>query len=146
MSNAGAPQGHTGINQTNTIFMLDNLTGVALRAKSQGHALQWNDSSAVHVFPVDSPRVQMINGGTAYGRDHMLYVTEGRGQLNPSVVLVHRHNASEPPRVLADNAYGRQWNGLNDVALHPQTGQIFFTDSVRSRTNPTRGSSIGGYY
>lgn len=32
--------------------------------------------------------------------------------------------------VLLNNFYGRQFNSLNDVAVHPVTGDIYFTDTL----------------
>jgi gluconolactonase len=69
----------------------------------------------------------MVNGGTNY-RGGLLFITSGRGDLPPSIVLVNPrtpHNAT----VLLDNFFGRQFNSLNDIKIHP-SGKIFFTDVV----------------
>ena len=68
----------------------------------------------------------MDNGGTPF-RGKLLLITSGRGALPPSLVLVNPH----PPfssTVLLDNFFGRQFNSLNDVKIHPTSGKIFFTD------------------
>ncbi|KAI5122872.1 hypothetical protein M0805_003324 [Coniferiporia weirii] len=73
-----------------------------------------------------SDAVQMTNGGTPH-RGELMLVTSGRGNLPPSVVRVH----PAPPynvTVLLDNFFGRQFNSLNDVKVHPTSGKIFFTD------------------
>lgn len=45
----------------------------------------------------------------------------------PSITLVN----PEPPynvTVLLNNYFGRQFNSLNDVKIHPKSKAIFFTD------------------
>lgn len=32
--------------------------------------------------------------------------------------------------VLVNNFYGRQWNSLNDVAVNPRNGDVYFTDTL----------------
>jgi gluconolactonase len=69
----------------------------------------------------------MTNGGTGPLGGSLLLVTNGRGLLPPSLVLVNPH----PPyntTVLLDNFYGRQFNSFNDVKVHPISGKIFITD------------------
>lgn len=77
-------------------------------------------------MPVDSPHVQMTNGGTNY-RDKLLFANEGRGALPGSITLIDR----EPPyrvECLLNNIYGRRFNSPNDLAVHPKSSAIFFTD------------------
>ena len=74
-----------------------------------------------------SDTVQVVNGGTGPYKGNLLFVTEGRALLPPSVVLVNPN----PPfntTVLLDNFYGRQFNSLNDVKVLPGTDVVFFTD------------------
>jgi len=68
----------------------------------------------------------MVNGGTGPYKGNLLFVTEGRALLPPSVVLV---NPSLPfnATVLLDNFYGRQFNSLDDVKVLG-TDILFFTD------------------
>lgn len=70
--------------------------------------------------------VQMTNGGTGPYKGSLLFVNSGRGILPSSLTLV---NFKEPYNVtvLVDNFFGRQFNSLNDVKIHP-SGNIFFTD------------------
>lgn len=82
-----------------------------------------------HFVPkLDIPdTVQMTNGGTGPYKGSLILSTSGRGDLPPSIVLVN----PKPPyntTVLLDNYYGRQFNSLNDVKVHPQSGKIFFCD------------------
>ena len=68
----------------------------------------------------------MTNGGTNF-RSQVLLATSGRGSLPSSLVLVNPN----PPfntTVMLDNFFGRQFNSLNDIKVHPTSGAIFFTD------------------
>ncbi|KAE9402622.1 D-lactonohydrolase-like protein [Gymnopus androsaceus JB14] len=93
-------------------------------------ALAANASGPVNV-PVTqlnlSDNVQMTNGGTGPYNSSLVFVTFGRGSLPPSIVLVN----PLPPynsTVLLDNFYGRQFNSLDDIKIHPTNGKFFFTD------------------
>jgi len=69
----------------------------------------------------------MTNGGTGPYYSNLLFVNSGRGALPPTVTLVNPlppYNAT----VLLDNFFGRQYNSINDVKIHPKRGTIFFTD------------------
>jgi gluconolactonase len=69
----------------------------------------------------------MANGGSGPYKGSLLYVTCGRGELPPSVTLIN----PVPPynsTVLLDNFFGRQFNSIDDVKIHPTSGNIFFTD------------------
>lgn len=71
----------------------------------------------------------MTNGGTGPFHGQLVLVNSGRGSLPPNLVLVDPASPSNTT-VLLDNFYGRQFNSLNDVKIHKQTGLIYFTDSV----------------
>ncbi|KAF7315814.1 SGL domain-containing protein [Mycena indigotica] len=80
--------------------------------------------------------IQMTNGGTGPFRGNLILINSGRGNLPPSIALVNPnppHNAT----VLVDNYFGRQFNSLNDVKIHP-SGKIFFTDTVYGWLNHFR--------
>ncbi|KAK0455408.1 calcium-dependent phosphotriesterase [Desarmillaria tabescens] len=71
--------------------------------------------------------VQMANGGTGPYNGSLLVVTSGRAYSPPSIVLIDPY----PPydtTVLLDNFFGRQFNSLNDIKVHPLSRNMFFTD------------------
>jgi hypothetical protein len=68
----------------------------------------------------------MTNGGTGPYNGSLLLVTNGFGPLPPSVVLVNPKSPNNAT-VLLDNFFGRQFDSLDDVKVHP-SGKIFFTD------------------
>ncbi len=69
----------------------------------------------------------MTNGGTGPYKSSLLLITSGRGPLPPSIALVNP-NPPHNVTVLLDNYFGRQFNSLNDIKVHPSSGKIFFTD------------------
>ncbi|KAJ6585925.1 D-lactonohydrolase-like protein [Mycena capillaripes] len=83
----------------------------------------------VSITPVTlDPSIQITNGATNY-KGQILLVNDGRGNLPPNVVLVN----PRPPfnsTVLLDNFFGRQFNSLNDVKIHPTSKKVFFTDKT----------------
>ncbi|TFK33000.1 hypothetical protein BDQ12DRAFT_739073 [Crucibulum laeve] len=98
--------------------------------KAVDAALASNSSNVnVPVTELDLPDpVQITNGGTGPFKGSLLFVTDGRGTRPPSVVLVN----PLPPNnvtVLLDSFFGRQFNSIDDVKVHP-SGNIFFTDTT----------------
>ena len=69
----------------------------------------------------------MTNGGTGPLHGKLVFANSGRGPLPPSLVLVDPADPGNAT-VLLDNFFGRQFNSLNDVKIHPKTGKLFFTD------------------
>lgn len=59
----------------------------------------------------------------------LLFCNEGRGPLPGCVSLVDR----KPPHeavCIVNNYHGRRFNSPNDLAVHPTSGAIFFTDPL----------------
>lgn len=54
-------------------------------------------------------------------------MAEGRGDI-PSVMALVNPNEPYNSTVLLDNFFGRQFNSLNDVKVHPTSGAFFFCD------------------
>jgi len=92
----------------------------------------------ITVTKLDLPdTVQMTNGGTGPLNGSLLLVNSGRGPLPPSVVLADP-NPPFTTKVLLDNFFGRQFNSLNDVKIHPTSNKIFFTDAPYGFVNQFR--------
>jgi gluconolactonase len=76
----------------------------------------------------------MVNGGTGPLKGSLVFLTSGRGLLPPSLALVN----PIPPyntTIILDNFFGRQFNSLNDIKIHPKSGKIFFVDSGYGSVN-----------
>ncbi|CAK5274203.1 unnamed protein product [Mycena citricolor] len=127
-SNSGGALGMSDINHNNQVGRLDLQH---LPASLNGTAIN------IPVTKLDLPdTVQMTNGGTGPYQGDLLFVNSGRGPLPPSIVRVNPaapHNTT----VLVDNFFGRQFNSLNDIKVHP-SGKIFFTDTVYGWLNHFR--------
>ncbi|PPQ81856.1 hypothetical protein CVT25_013456 [Psilocybe cyanescens] len=86
------------------------------------------------VFQLSLPEtVQITNGGTGPFRGSLLLATRGRASLPSALVLVNP-KAPNNATVLLDNFFGRQFNSMNDLKIHP-SGNIFFTDDNFGFTN-----------
>lgn len=76
--------------------------------------------------PHDLPE-GMWNGGVNY-KDGLLYCAQGSHDTPGGLVYV---SSPEPPyttSTLVSSFYGRQFNSVNDVIVHPGDGSIWFTD------------------
>ena len=89
-----------------------------------------NTNGTVNYTPItsiggDSP-IQMMNGATPYN-GNILLMSQGRNSIPPTMALL---NPSPPYNytVILDNYFGRQFNSLNDVKVHPTSGAFFFCD------------------
>ncbi|PWN27383.1 calcium-dependent phosphotriesterase [Jaminaea rosea] len=127
-SNAGA--GGSDLHRNNVVYKFrHSLSKTAVRA-SRGQASYKEDIEEV---PIDSPEVQMTNGGTNYGPNLLLFANQGRGPSMPGgLTLVTTPEGGKKPRVktLVNNVRSKHFNAPNDVVVHPTTGQIFFTDAL----------------
>ncbi|KAF8234530.1 D-lactonohydrolase-like protein [Tricholoma matsutake] len=122
VSNDGSPLGHSGLNANNVV------SKISLKDVDTAFAANQTNIN-ITVTPLNLPQtVQMTNGGTGPYNSSLLFVNSGRGPRPPSMVLIE----PTPPYntvVLLDNFFGRQFNSLNDIKVHPN-GKIFFTDTV----------------
>ncbi|KAK4190586.1 hypothetical protein QBC35DRAFT_490039 [Podospora australis] len=120
--NAGSPAAGTGLNKS-AILQKISLSSITPAITSQRNA---SGSVKVNVVTTN-PAVINPNGGTNY-QGQLLFAGEGQGaNIAPAIYLVNPkspHNAT----VLLDNFFGRQFNSLNDVAVNPRNGEIYFTD------------------
>ncbi|KAI0072711.1 calcium-dependent phosphotriesterase [Panus rudis PR-1116 ss-1] len=115
--------------------------------KEVAEAIKNSDSHGVapvnvSVTKLDLPEtVQMTNGATGPFRSSLLLVNSGRGPLPPSITLSNPN----PPfntTVLLDNFFGRQFNSLNDIKIHPKSGKLFFTDVTYGFLNRFRPAPL----
>lgn len=122
-SNDGGPLGMSDWYNDNKIWKI-NLTEA-----EAGNA-------TLYEVPINPP-LEMTNGGTLYMDGQPLFIQSGRAELPPTLALV---NPSPPynSTVILDNFYGRQFNSLNDVKIHPVSKAIFFTDVTYGWLNQFR--------
>ncbi|KAF8880549.1 D-lactonohydrolase-like protein [Infundibulicybe gibba] len=129
-SNDGGPLGESDLNHNNLVgkISLTEIEAALARNNSAGATLDLPDT------------IQMTNGGTGPYHGSLLLITSGRGARPPSIALVNPkapHNAT----VLLDNYFGRQFNSLNDIKVHP-SGKLFFTDVVYGFLNHFRPNPL----
>ncbi|KAH9475861.1 Lactonohydrolase oryL [Psilocybe cubensis] len=134
-SNDGGALGNSDINHNNKVGKISmQAVEKALQGLKPGSGAAVN----VSVTELDLPdTIQMTNGGTGPLGSSIVLITSGRGPLPPSIALVNPkapHNVT----VLLDNFFGRQFNSLNDIKIHPVTGDLFFTDPTYGFLNHFR--------
>ncbi|PIL27001.1 hypothetical protein GSI_10140 [Ganoderma sinense ZZ0214-1] len=135
----GSPLGHSDIDHNNQVSKI-SLGDVAQAIDAAGPGV-----SAVNVgfTKIESlpEEVQMTNGGTGPLHGKLVFVNSGRGPLPPSLVLVDPADPANTT-VLLDNFFGRQFNSLNDVKIHPKTGKLFFTDVTHGHLSDFRPAPL----
>ncbi|THU85137.1 calcium-dependent phosphotriesterase [Dendrothele bispora CBS 962.96] len=130
-SNDGGALGMSDLNH-------NNLYGkISMQDVSAAFAANESDIN-VPVTELNLPdTIQMTNGGTGPYNNSLLLITSGRGPLPPSIALVNPLSPNNAT-VLLDNYFGRQFNSLNDIKIHPTNGKIFFTDTIYGFLNQFR--------
>lgn len=138
-SNDGGALGNSDINHNNQVGKISmKAVEAALQGLKGGTGTPVNVPVTELVLP---DTIQMTNGGTGPFKGSLVLITSGRGPLPPSIALVNPkapHNAT----VLLDNFFGRQFNSLNDIKIHPTTGALFFTDVVYGFLNHFRPNPL----
>ncbi|KAL2415640.1 hypothetical protein ABEF95_004561 [Exophiala dermatitidis] len=123
VQNAGARDAGTGLNKSNVILKISLSQAAAVSS-------QRNASGQVGVVTVNAaPTVINSNGATNFRGQ---FVFTGEGQGNDTAPSLYVMNPVEPynTTVLLNNYFGRQFNSLNDIAINPRNGDIYFTDTL----------------
>ncbi|TDZ13334.1 Gluconolactonase [Colletotrichum orbiculare MAFF 240422] len=123
VQNAGALDAGTGLNKSSIIQKISLADAEALRNGTLGAA-------EVTVTTVPSnPQVINPNGGTNYD-GNIIFAGEGQGDRVESALYLMNPEEPYNTTVLVNNFFGRQFNSLNDVAVHPRNRDVYFTDTL----------------
>ncbi|KAH8157263.1 hypothetical protein CIB48_g10980 [Xylaria polymorpha] len=151
VQSAGAPASGTGLNKSAIIQKISV-------AEAEAVSVKRNATGLVKVHVVKSnPVVLNPNGATNY-KGQLLFAAEGQGAGKTSELIMM--NPREPYNttgkrlsltgktnyavltvillVLLNNYFGRQFNSLNDIAIHPRTKDVYFTDPIYGRLQDFR--------
>ncbi|KAJ9653331.1 hypothetical protein H2198_007473 [Neophaeococcomyces mojaviensis] len=126
VQNAGARAAGTGLEKSNIIQKIS-------LAQAEEVVASGNSSAEVDVTLVKAnPPVINSNGNAGATNYRRQIVFTGEGQGNDTAPALYLMNPEEPynTTVLVNNFYGRQFNSLNDVAVNPRNGELYFTDSL----------------
>ncbi|KPM42820.1 hypothetical protein AK830_g3767 [Neonectria ditissima] len=123
VQNAGAPAAGTGLNKSSIIQKISLKEAEAVRKASHT-----SDEVTVTVVP-SNPEVINPNGGTNY-KGQIIFAGEGQGDDVPSALYLMNPKAPYNTTVLLNNYFGRQFNSLNDVVIHPSNDDLYFTDTL----------------
>ncbi|KAJ5403644.1 SMP-30/Gluconolaconase/LRE-like region [Penicillium cosmopolitanum] len=121
--NAGPPEAGTGLKKSSIIEKISLAKAAAVANKTDAVGLV-----TVHnVTSPEMPKVMNPNGGNNY-RGKLIFAGEGQG--NDTAPALYVMNPKEPydTEILLNNFFGRQFNSLNDVAIHPNNTEVYFTD------------------
>ncbi|CAG8098470.1 unnamed protein product [Penicillium olsonii] len=123
VQNAGARDAGTGLNKSAIIEKISLAQAAAVSHKIDAVGL-------VNITTVpSSPMVLNPNGATNY-RGQLIFTSEGQGDDKPPGLSVVNPNSPYNSTVILNNYFGRQFNSLNDVAIHPKNKEIYFTDTI----------------
>ncbi|CAI7609165.1 unnamed protein product [Penicillium glandicola] len=123
VQNAGALNASTGLNKSAIIEKISLAEAAAVSNQSDAAGL-------VNVTTVaSSPMVLNPNGGTNY-RGQIIFAGEGQGDYKAPSLWVMNPKSPFNTTVILNNYFGRQFNSLNDVAIHPTSKDIYFTDTI----------------
>ncbi|KAJ9149415.1 Lactonohydrolase [Pleurostoma richardsiae] len=123
VQNAGAKAAGTGMAKSAIIQKISLSEAQAVSSTS-------DTAGEVVVTTVDSaPTVMNPNGGTNY-KGNIIFAAEGQGEAIPSALYLMNPYPPYNTTVLLNNFFGRQFNSINDVAVHPRNKEIYFTDSL----------------
>ncbi|KAM5349839.1 hypothetical protein ACJ41O_006344 [Fusarium nematophilum] len=123
VQNAGAPAAGTGLNKSSIIQKISLKEAEAVRKGT--HTA---DEATVTVVP-SNPQVINPNGGTNY-KGKIIFAGEGQGDNVPSALYVMNPVEPYDTEILINNYFGRQFNSLNDLVVHPKNGDVYFTDTL----------------
>ncbi|KAK2591366.1 hypothetical protein QQS21_010943 [Conoideocrella luteorostrata] len=133
--NKSHPFAHEGgvfIEKDNTLFITSNRFNDSVTEQQRIQITRVslppsNDAKSIRLEEVQTDHVPMANGGVNY-KDGVLFCAQGT--LNTSGGLAFME--SKPPyksELLLTSFYGRDFNSLNDVAVHSD-GSVWFTDPI----------------
>ncbi|KAK3329127.1 hypothetical protein B0H66DRAFT_540305 [Apodospora peruviana] len=131
VQNAGNPDAGTGLNKSAAIYKISLQEAEAVKSTR-------NAVGKVTVTQTKSaPEIPNPNGATQY-KGKLLFAAEGQGPKTAPGLFVM--NPVEPynTTVLLNNYFGRQFNSLNDLTIHPGNLDIYFTDPTYGESNNFR--------
>ncbi|KAI8938502.1 hypothetical protein NX059_004392 [Plenodomus lindquistii] len=122
VQNAGAPAAGTGLNKSSIIQKI---------SLAQAEAVRNGSLPAVTVTVVNTTNPQVINpnGGTNY-KGQIIFAGEGQGSQITSALYLFNPEPPYNTTTLLNNYFGRQFNSLNDLVVHPKNGDVYFTDTL----------------
>ncbi|RMZ69793.1 putative lactonohydrolase [Pyrenophora seminiperda CCB06] len=122
VQNAGPPAAGTGLKKSAIIQKI--LLSDAEKVRNGSIK-----AAPVTVVPTKNPQVINPNGGVNY-KGNIIFAGEGQGDFVPSALYVMNPLPPYNTTTLVNNYFGRQFNSLNDLAVHPKNGDLYFTDTL----------------
>ncbi|RXK40930.1 hypothetical protein M231_01778 [Tremella mesenterica] len=118
---AGPPAAGTGLHKSSIIQKISLTEAETLSLTGNGTG--WVEVVTVNAYPpIINP-----NGGANF-RGEMIFMAEGMGEHTPPSLCFMNPLPPYNTTVLLNNYFGRQFNSVNDLAIHPKNGKVYFTD------------------
>lgn len=112
---------------TNSLYITGNRS-IGPNGKQTVHITRVNLSKSPVTCDEIATDIPMGNGGTNYGKDHVLFCAQG-SMTEPSGLYRMSITAPYKSELLKCDFNGRPFNSLNDVVVHAD-GSIWFTDPI----------------
>jgi gluconolactonase len=122
VQNAGSPAAGTGLNKSSKVQKISLSDAEKVRNGSL-------DSVPITVVNTSNPQVINPNGGTNW-KGNIIFAGEGQGDNVPSALYIMNPEPPYNTTTLLNNFFGRQFNSLNDLVVHPTNGDLYFTDTL----------------
>ncbi|KAI0621142.1 Lactonase [Pyrenophora tritici-repentis] len=122
VQNAGPPAAGTGLKKSSIIQKILLSDAEKVRNGSL-------KAAPVTVVPTQNPQIINPNGATNY-KGNLIFAGEGQGDNVPSALYVMNPLPPYNTTTLLNNYFGRQFNSLNDLTVHPKNGDLYFTDTL----------------
>ncbi|CAK7217699.1 hypothetical protein SBRCBS47491_003259 [Sporothrix bragantina] len=125
---SGHQDAGTGLNKSAIVQKISLADAAAAAERKKAGAA--DEDTRVPVTVVNStPQIINPNGGTNF-RGQIIFAGEGMGDDIPSALYVMNPLPPYNTTVLVNNYFGRQFSSLNDVAVHPRSHDVYFTDTL----------------
>ncbi|KAL2864278.1 SMP-30/gluconolactonase/LRE family protein [Aspergillus lucknowensis] len=123
VQNAGAKDAGTGLEKPAIIQKISLAQAAAVSNLT-------NATGLVDVTTVDSSQLIPNPNGATNFRGELLFAAEGQG--NNTAPGLYTMSVKKPynAKPILNNFFGRQFNSLNDVAVHPKNKDVYFTDTI----------------
>ncbi|KAJ5224288.1 uncharacterized protein N7469_007791 [Penicillium citrinum] len=121
VQNAGPPEAGTGLNKSSIVEKISLAQAAAVSNKTDAVGL-------VDVENVTSSTMVINPNGANNYRGKLIFTGEGQGDDKAPALYVMNPRKPYDTKVLLNNFFGRQFNSLNDVAIHPKNKEVYFTD------------------
>ncbi|RDW90057.1 SMP-30/gluconolactonase/LRE family protein [Aspergillus mulundensis] len=123
VQNAGARDAGTGLNKSAIVQKIS-------LEQAEAVANLTNATGLVDVVTVNPTQLIPNPNGATNFRGKLIFTAEGQGEDIAPGLFVMDPREPYATKPLLNNFFGRQFNSLNDVNVHPVNKDVYFTDTI----------------